>query len=178
MNQMRELLPAITEEDRQLLHYNPNTDDLVEWAQEYAIKAVQVAQFAAGPVPVAPDCYDAGLLSDFGGGNVEWWQDYIRAELARAHEFYASQHAPEAVPIVSKTVGYLAGGTLMRRKIQGYDCKPLIIQPTASISGAEIERLQRCETALVYARSVLPADKWADDTRLIIDAAIAGEREG
>ena len=22
--------------------------------------------------------YDAGLLNDFGGGNVEWWQDYIR----------------------------------------------------------------------------------------------------
>ena len=35
--------------------------------------------------------YDAGLLSDYGGGNVEWWQDYIRAELDRAHEFYAAQ---------------------------------------------------------------------------------------
>lgn len=38
--------------------------------------------------------YDAGLLSDYGGGNVEWWQDYIRAELARAHDFYESQLAP------------------------------------------------------------------------------------
>ena len=44
-----------------------------------------------------PDCYDAGLLGDFGGGNVEWWQDYIRAELARAHDFYASQW-PSATP--------------------------------------------------------------------------------
>ena len=44
-----------------------------------------------------PDCYDAGLLGDFGGGNVEWWQDYIRAELARAHDFYASQW-PVATP--------------------------------------------------------------------------------
>ena len=35
--------------------------------------------------------YDAGLLNDFGGGNVEWWQDYIRAELGRAHDFYQSQ---------------------------------------------------------------------------------------
>lgn len=41
--------------------------------------------------PLTLDCYDAGLLNDFGGGNVEWWQDYIRAELARAHEFYQSQ---------------------------------------------------------------------------------------
>ena len=33
----------------------------------------------------------AGLLNDYGGGKIEWWQDYIRAELARAHEFYQSQ---------------------------------------------------------------------------------------
>jgi len=37
------------------------------------------------------DCYDAGILNDFGGGNVEWWQDYIRAELGNAHDFYQSQ---------------------------------------------------------------------------------------
>jgi len=52
-----------------------------------------------------PDCYDAGLLGDFGGGNVEWWQDYIRAELARAHDFYASQWpsaTPAAAPEVKK----------------------------------------------------------------------------
>lgn len=32
------------------------------------------------------ETYDAGILNDFGGGNVDWWQDYIRAELARAHD--------------------------------------------------------------------------------------------
>lgn len=37
------------------------------------------------------DTYDSGLLNDWGGGNVGWWQDYIRAELGRAHEFYAAQ---------------------------------------------------------------------------------------
>lgn len=37
------------------------------------------------------DEYDAGLLSSAGGGDVEWWQDYLRAELGRAHEFYQSQ---------------------------------------------------------------------------------------
>ena len=41
--------------------------------------------------PLTLDCYDAGLLSDFGGGNVDWWQDYIRAELDRAHDLYQSQ---------------------------------------------------------------------------------------
>jgi hypothetical protein len=32
--------------------------------------------------------YDAGLLSDFGGGDVEWWQDYIRAELCRCNDYW------------------------------------------------------------------------------------------
>lgn len=35
--------------------------------------------------------YDAGLLNDFGGGDVGWWQDYIRAELGRAYDFYTDQ---------------------------------------------------------------------------------------
>lgn len=45
------------------------------------------------PISAELDQYDAGLLNDFGGGNVEWWQDYIRAELGRAHDFYQSQCA-------------------------------------------------------------------------------------
>jgi len=50
------------------------------------------AQLAAEDArPVELEAYDAGLLNDFGGGNVEWWQDYIRAELGRAHDFYQSQ---------------------------------------------------------------------------------------
>ena len=43
--------------------------------------------------PLTLDFYDAGLLNDFGGGNVDWWQDYIRAELNQAHDFYQSQAA-------------------------------------------------------------------------------------
>jgi hypothetical protein len=34
-----------------------------------------------------PD-YDAGLLNDFGGGDAEWWQDYIRAEIGRANDYW------------------------------------------------------------------------------------------
>jgi len=37
--------------------------------------------------------YDAGLLNDYGGGNVEWWQDYIRTELDRSHDYYAAELA-------------------------------------------------------------------------------------
>jgi len=60
------------------------------------------------------DAYDAGLLGDGGGGDVDWWQNYIRDELERAHEFYSDQVAgltapvttmPEAtVSIVARTV--------------------------------------------------------------------------
>lgn len=46
---------------------------------------------AAEPASAALDFYDAGLLNDFGGGDVHWWQDYLRYELNRAHEFYQSQ---------------------------------------------------------------------------------------
>ncbi len=35
--------------------------------------------------------YDAGSFNDYGGGNVQWWQDYLRAELERAHGFYQDQ---------------------------------------------------------------------------------------
>ena len=33
-------LPPITDEDRQFLHYNPNTDDVVQWVRAYAQAAV------------------------------------------------------------------------------------------------------------------------------------------
>jgi hypothetical protein len=54
----------------------------------------------AAPVqPVALEEYDAGLLNDYGGGNVEWWKDYIRAELGRAYDHYLSQiTTPPAQP--------------------------------------------------------------------------------
>ena len=41
------------------------------------------------------DCYDAGLLGGENGFPRDWWHDYIRAELGRAHEFYAQQFATE-----------------------------------------------------------------------------------
>jgi len=38
------------------------------------------------------DDYDAGLLNDFGGGDVCWWQDYLRAEISRANEHWREQY--------------------------------------------------------------------------------------
>jgi len=65
-----------------------------------AITAIKEARSAPVQEPMALEEYDAGLLNDYGGGNVEWWQDYIRAELGRAYEHYQSQMAtpPAAQP--------------------------------------------------------------------------------
>jgi hypothetical protein len=68
-----------------------------------------IENLLAAPVqePVALEEYDAGLLNDYGGGNVEWWQDYIRAELGRAYEHYQSQIAtPPAAPVVKEPSNY------------------------------------------------------------------------
>ena len=43
-----------------------------------------------------PD-YDAGLLSDFGRGNVNWWHDYIRAEIGRCNDYWREQIACGAI---------------------------------------------------------------------------------
>lgn len=62
-------------------------DDEVEYEVELMNKATELA---AEPKVESIPCYDAGLLNDYGGGDVDWWQDYIRAELGRAHDFYQS----------------------------------------------------------------------------------------
>lgn len=45
------------------------------------------------PNRTAPDLadtpdYDAGLLNAYGGGDVDWWQDYLRAEIGRANDHW------------------------------------------------------------------------------------------
>ena len=35
--------------------------------------------------------YDSGLLNDWGGGNVQWWQDYIREEIGRCNDYWRSR---------------------------------------------------------------------------------------
>lgn len=36
--------------------------------------------------------YDTGLINDFGGGNVGWWQDYMRAEIGRANDHWRTAY--------------------------------------------------------------------------------------
>lgn len=62
------------------------------------------------PAPSVPELeeYDAGALNDFGGGNVGWWQDYIRSELGRAYEFYCGQLSAAPTPAPSVPDGWRA----------------------------------------------------------------------
>jgi hypothetical protein len=51
----------------------------------------------------SPSDYDAGLLNDFGGGDVGWWQDYIRAEIGRANEYWREIYNTEADEVELKS---------------------------------------------------------------------------
>jgi hypothetical protein len=42
-----------------------------------------------------PD-YDPGLLNDFGGGDVNWWENYIRYEVNAANDWWRSRIEAEA----------------------------------------------------------------------------------
>ena len=53
-----------------------------------ALPAVQPDAVAIREAVLNDADYDAGLLNDFGGGNVNWWQDYLRAEIGRANEYW------------------------------------------------------------------------------------------
>lgn len=60
-------------------------------------KTALTAALAAMPggvdAPERLDSFDAGELNTYGGGNVDWWLDYIRALLGDAEQFYQTQYA-------------------------------------------------------------------------------------
>lgn len=47
------------------------------------------------------DRYDAGYINDFGGGDTEWWTDYLLAEVERANDFHADIHEQTAARIAA-----------------------------------------------------------------------------
>lgn len=83
------------------------------------------------------DAYDAGLLGDGGGGNVEWWQDYIRAELDRAHSFYnqqlATRLASQQVPVgeVQQTAPSVETGAQDDSSVEAIHRAPTSVEPAA-----------------------------------------------
>jgi hypothetical protein len=58
----------------------------------------------------SPSDYDAGLMNDFGGGDVGWWQDYLRAEIGRANDYWREIHDQQnALMVRLYNQGYHAG---------------------------------------------------------------------
>ena|SRR5690625_3584891 len=80
-------------------------DDLPDCVYEAAFELLDAAGAPAvqGEPEIEP--YDAGSLNDFGGGDVGWWHDYIRAELDRAYEFYLIQLAAAPQPAPTTPTG-------------------------------------------------------------------------
>lgn len=75
---------------RALEIWEKSTSFVTDWAKLHKeIRAYLDTEPEAEPVELVE--YDAGYLNDYGGGNVSWWQDYIRYELGEAHEHYAEQ---------------------------------------------------------------------------------------
>jgi hypothetical protein len=66
---------------------------LLKECKEQADLSPEPALAAPATEPVAWSDYDAGLLNDYGGGDVGWWQDYLRAEIGRANDFWREQVA-------------------------------------------------------------------------------------
>ena len=97
----------------------------MEDAHAKVTSAIAILKDMDGQEPVAKDAmptYDAGLLSNYGGGDVEWWQDYIRAELNRADDFYQSwwqsAHPSPSAPVDIAEV--IAAGDKMRDSINDH----------------------------------------------------------
>lgn len=53
----------------------------------------------SGLEALVPD-YDAGLLNDYGAGDVAWWQDYLRAEIGRANDHWREHHADAIAALI------------------------------------------------------------------------------
>jgi len=72
--------------------------------------------------------YDPGMLNDFGGGKIQWWQDYIRAEVGRCNEYWQNVLLRETTE--SRKIGecYYTRGILHRplcALCKGDECKQL-----------------------------------------------------
>jgi hypothetical protein len=108
----RGALPGITDEDRQFLHYNPNTNDLVEWIQNYALAAIAAESSPwdfkynkTSPAPAASD-YDTLVERSAGAMAIaegeEGWENVplscpMLAEVAKLRKAYdALRTAPAA----------------------------------------------------------------------------------
>ena len=89
--QEAELTDLISREAARLIALEYISNSMERHGALEAIRALLAVQPDAGAIREAAlneADYDAGLLNDFGGGDVNWWHDYLRAEIERANEYW------------------------------------------------------------------------------------------
>lgn len=145
------------------------TPQVVRDVIEYVASWVTVYSEKNRPAPSVPadvvlDRYDAGLLNDFGGGNVEWWQDYIRAELGNAHDFYQSQiTTPQPAQATQAEVtdsmireAFIANGFTIK---DGHsDLKPYVYAAARAILAMRPERVPMTEDQVWHNDALMSAN--------------------
>lgn len=78
--------PSKVDETKPKYHF-----DEQGWEVEYRLLYTVPQPAHEHPAAAAFSDYDPGLINDHGGGNVGWWQDYIRSEIERANDFWRGQ---------------------------------------------------------------------------------------
>ena len=101
------VLPEITAEDRSFLHYNPNTDDIVEWVQHYASAAITADRAARAPADSVPPMTETGTgpkpVTDADVRNMSARVISGQAEEDELLEFFARLAPPHPVHIAAPT---------------------------------------------------------------------------
>lgn len=86
------------------VHFHYTDGARVMGALADAVERMARSSTSSGGVGVKAaelDDYDAGLLNDYGGGNTDWWLDYIRAEIGRANDFWREQLSALSTPALA-----------------------------------------------------------------------------
>jgi hypothetical protein len=88
------------------------------------------------------ETYDAGLLGDGGGGDVDWWQDYIRQLIEDAHLHY--KHQIEGFDIAAIEAG------VVKQLVEALRQAKTLLQPYAKTmpDNATSEAFHRISTSI------------------------------
>jgi len=161
-------------------------DKGTSWTDHIRAALAEAAQVPVMGEAFQLDCYDAGLLGYEHLPNAEQWHDYIRSELARAHDFYQDQFDNLCSPplaVMGSPVAWTSPEWLKEKgKLHGMTRPhpsfklPLYRAPTTCITQAELDALRKDAERYRWLRD---GEKSAGTgmTDEAIDAHIAKERQ-
>ena len=65
--------------------------------------------------------YDAGLMNDYGGGNVDWWWDYMRAEIGGCNDYHKDLALEQAADLIHEREAHAETQAALRAFIADLD---------------------------------------------------------